>query len=177
MRKGKMNLFCCLAIIITLMFIITAAGCHSPESGLHERNGFSLEIPDDWVITDEKERDEVISLKLQSDIYDKGHFIITALPVDSISEEETVNEARRLLQNSLFRVKGEIEVDEKMLNGETIPLLSAESGERELFYAQTGILTGQERYIFVTLVNTADAGNHYHDTFDSLLKLTAEQAG
>ncbi len=145
----------------TLGFCLTLAllqGCSSgPEAVKYTRGGCSFTVPAGWGLVEEKERQDVLTLRLQDRNRESSFITVTVFPAGMLTGTEVVDRAEGMLRASLYALQEPVERSELQLStGKQIPLLTARVGKQDKMEAQTAVLYGDRFHAFITLVARLD---------------------
>ncbi len=130
-------------------------GCARGTPYINQDYGCSFTVPEGWEQEKPREREGVLTLRV-GETRRSSYMVIAVFPAGFYSRAETVDEAEKLLQNSLYALEEGVQRQEYVLSsGESVPLLRAAAGKKERVEAAAVVLYGSRFHALVTLIAAA----------------------
>lgn len=156
-----------------LLLLGFTCGCLGGERGTtyHNRSyGCSFIVPAGWEYEEPREREGVLTLKIAETNGRSSYMVVTVFPAELYSREEAVDEAEKLLQNSLYALEGSVQRQEyRLSSGESGPLLRASAGKKEKIGAAAAVLYGSRFHALAALISAAEDYGSCEEAFQTLL--------
>ncbi len=115
--------------------------------------GCRFSLGESWKLAEEKERQGVLTLRVQAADRESSYLVVTVFQADRFTPAETLNEAGKLLQKGLYEPREPIGYEEIILaSGRSLPFLRVQAGRREQIEAGTAVLYGSRFTALVTLI-------------------------
>jgi len=164
-----------LTVAVFTLVMLVVFGCTSETEELY-KGKFELELSPEWQVEDEAKEEindqRIVTLGLENRENQRGAAVVTYLPAEYFSEEETEEEAEGLMETFLYRGQEDVEIEKSLLETEheELPLLEARAGEREPQLAHTAVITGEKGHLLVTLLMQEDAREEFLPYMEDLVE-------
>lgn len=166
------KLTCLLLFVGIALGLLQGCGRDSvqPVSYSNKAFGSSFPIPAGWLLVEETEREDVLTLKLEDKERESSFITVTVFPATLLSPDETVDQAEQLLRKSLYQLQEPVEHGELTLSGgRKLPLLTALAGNLERVDAWSAVFCSDSYHALITLVSRQEHFDIHKTEFQVML--------